>query len=304
MWQYLLAQETYEAYRDLSEHYLLKYEIVNPYSPTNMGRPGYCFFPWGDRMLPIAIWLFFVALILFWVYRRINVASLYCHLSLACATLAGTLLYFFRTSFPSHVGVLLAYLSIAWILGCFVGFLVMLLIDKLPNFGVPENYLLHPVTGFPKRFIAYVVAAVLVVVMWSLSFKVGKFVLSEFNGDASFFWMTNVIYICLIGTIGNAVLPWVTLYDKPLLGGGYMQTLRPLLVINGPAQRYEIMFSCVSVCVLYAIVCVWARGSVNGADFMGLVLMSVIGMSIIRAENTRTSEVIEAKVERKKGLWN
>ena len=306
LWNLFLAQDTYEAYRQLSRHPMMKYHFSNPFFITLLDLDGYCFFPWPDVGLPLALWCFFIGAMALWIYKRINTGAVYCLLGMGFLGFSIAMGGFFRSGFPHHYGVTLAYFSLAFIFGGFASMGTMIAVDKLPNFGIKENALLHSVTGFPKRYISYVIGTVLVAAVCIpllLCTEIGNFVLAEFNHDNDLFMMTSAGFVLLVGTLGNLALPWKTMYDRPLLGGGYMQALQPIFTLNGPATHSEMMYSIIGACAFFSIMEFCVKGSFSAADFIGLLLIAGIGFSIINAEIHRGA-VRDVHASARKGLWN
>ncbi|MBQ7569211.1 hypothetical protein IJT17_10490 [bacterium] len=301
---YWLAQETYEAYKAMCTSYNLRYKITNPFSLINLDKPDYCFFPWPDRIVSIGIWMIFLAIILMWVYKRINVSSVYAFMSLGFAGLGGSLLLGFQTAYPRPEFVFSAFLSLTLIIASLSGFLTVMAVDKLPYFGFPDKYLLHEQTGYPLRYLPYAIGGIILLLMWLLSFSAGKFFSAECLHNKSVIYMVFGLLVLFSGVFGYAMVPFVTLYDRPLLGGGYAKIIEPMLKITGPAKRYEIIYSVIALCALYAITAVFVKGTITGDDFIGILCMGGVGLGIIHAELHRSSAHVDVKVKKKSGVWN
>ncbi len=301
---FLLCQETYEAYKAICTNYRLRYNITNPYRLSNLGRPDYCFFPWPDDVFSIGVWLVFCAVVAFWIYKRVNTSAVYGCIGIGFAGLGGSLLLGFQTAFPKAVYVFVFVLSLFILLSGLSGFLTILAVDKLPYFSFPDKLLLHHKTGFPQRYIPFLIGLILLTGLWSCNETVRNICLAELRHDDALFYLCLIGGVSLCGILGYALIPFVTLYDQPLLGGGYRVIIEPLLKINGPAKRYEIIAFALSICAVYGMSAMLTRG-IGGFDFAGLVCLGVIGAGIVRSELLRGSkQKYEIAVKKNAGLWN
>lgn len=304
MWNFWLGQETFEAYKLISKHPRIKFKMENPYRLTNLDKPDYCFFPWPDHMMSIGIWLIFVAIILFWVYRRINKSDVYAYASLGCGGLGISFLMGFTCAYPPPVFMLLAVVSLTIFLGSLSCFFTVLCVDKLPYFGINDKYLIDNENGFPLWYISYIISAIIVVFTWNLSFSGGKFFWACLGHNYTLVYLLLALMIAFGGVFGNAALPYITMYDRPLLGGGYAKILEPLLKKNGKASRSEVICAVILFCALYTIILGVFKEELTGDDYIGVISMACICMGILHGEIMRTSDNVKVVIKRDKGLWN
>lgn len=288
----LLAQETFESYKEIGTHPEFFYDLVNPFNPEFLLEPGNFFNPWVASVTVYTVWGFLLGALLLWIYYRLNDASVFLNLGVTLLSFSVLLPLFFRKAFPHPGGLLLATL-------CFLSLVVNLTtvigvaaVQKLPYFGVDEKALSDPKTGAVRPYLLYLLATVLLLVPY-FSFRIVAWFLYALVGHSSLLaWTVLLLMIALAGYLGTLLLPWREVPGQTILGGGPLKELAPIFSMPGPATREEVVMVGLGTFVLYAGVLFMFKGfgSVSAADILGLVMMSLMAFNIMRAELDRSAK--------------
>lgn len=303
-WCSLLAQETFESYKAICTFPRLRYILTNPYRPEYINQPGYCFFSWPDKVESLGIWLIFLGVLLLWIYKRINVAKVYACMGTGLLGLGLSLMMGFQCAFPHVVYLLISYLSLGFFVAGIAGMLTVVLSNKLPYYGVKEKYLISSATGLPQRYLTFIIGSVILAIAWKFSFSVGDFVFAEFQHNSDIFYRCGALLIVLVGVLGYACIPIKTKYDGFSFNEEIITYVEPLLRINGPAKRKELLYSMIGVCLLFFIVVTTVKQGIDSADFVGMMIISCICLAFVHAENSKSKDFSKVLPKHKRGLWN
>jgi len=246
-----------------------------------------------------------MGLVVLWVYRRVNDASLFLNISVSLFALGAVNLLFFRTAFPHVLGLLGVAVSLFFVLVNLCTILCVASVQKLPYFGLDEKVLSDPQDGSVRPWVMYVVAALVVAIPLKMEQDLWRF-LSAMTDNLVFVTLVVVAgVIVLTGMVGNQLLPWRVLTEHPILGGGFMRELAPIYTMPGPATRGEIMLVGMSTFVAYLAVVFVFKEKVSGADFFGLFVVATLAFNIIRAELARSAKVgVVEKKPLRRGPWS
>jgi len=300
-----LAQETFEGYQGIAVHESIVSRLVNPFDPAQFLQPGSFFYPFVANTTENFLLCLLFGLLVLWVHRRVNDTPLFQNIALGLFGVGLVLLAFFRTAFPSTLGMLALATCLYAVVLNFTVVVCVAAVQKLPYFGLDEKVLSDPRDGSVRPWLPYAVAALLVLGPYWMIDDLSRVLLSMSGNIAFLAWVVLAGMITLVGMVGNEILPWRVLTDHPILGGGYMRELAPIFSMPGPATRGEVMLIGIGGFVAYLVILFLFKSQVTGADMLGLFLVATVALNIIRAELARSarSEVPESKPLRK-SAWH
>jgi len=300
-----LAQETFEGYKQIAVHDSIASRLVNPFDPGQFLQPGSFFYPYVANTPENFLICLLMGILVLWVHRRVNDTSLFQNIAIGLFGLGLVLLAFFRTAFPTVLGLLALLTCLYVVVLNFAVVVCVAAVQKLPYFGLDEKVLSDPRDGSIRPWLPYAVAGLLVLGPYWMVDDLSRVLLSLCGNIPFLAWVVLAGMVTLVGLVGNKILPWRVLTDHPILGGGYMRELAPIFSMPGPATRGEVMLIGIGGFVAYLVILFLFKGQVTGADMLGLFLVATVALNIIRAELARSArvEVPESRPLRK-SAWH
>lgn len=290
-------QNSYSAYQDILVHPEFGYVGDNPYLPANLLEIGRFFVPFSD-----SVWWFFIGamvmgVLFLWVYRRVNDTEVFEHTGWTLVAFAMVMLIFFRGPFPNWFGMLLlTYLTLA-VLVNLVTILAVAAVQKLPYMGVDEKLLADPRDGSVKPHVLYGLAVLIILGVYLFIPPYGDVARAALqywpvqgSGTLLMWGIVLPSFIFLTGFLALHHLPWRLVPGQTVLGGGPLRELAPIFRMDGPAPRGEVVLVALATFLIFAssLFLLKGAGQVSGADVAGLMFMSALAFTIMRAELNRS----------------
>ncbi len=298
-----LAQETFEAYKGIAGHPSMS--LDNPFEPNRLLQQGNFFYPFAGHTLENTVMCLLAALVVLWVYHRVNNAPLFLNISVSLFALGAVNLVFFRTAFPQALGLVGAGVSLFFVMVNLCAILCVASVQKLPYFGLDEKVLSDPGDGSVRPWVMFVMAALVVLTPFKMVEDLWRFLSAMTDNIAFLAYVVVAGVIVLAGMVGNQLLPWRVLTEHPILGGGFMRELAPIFSMPGPATRGEVMLVGMTTFVAYLAVVFLFKEKVSGADLFGLFVVATLAFNIIRAELARSAKVgVVEKRPLRRSPWN
>ncbi len=294
--------QTFESYKEIACERMAS-RIDNPYAIAQL-KAGSYFFPWPDERWIFALWCAILAVMMLWLYFRVNETNLYRNLGVCFAGLSLTSMVFFGSAFPHPGGLFIAAVFIAGIMVNLSCVLAVAFVYKLPYYlGVKEDALSDSSTGQIKIIPFGIAAFIVVLLPYFFSGNMYYYVKQLFDGNLLWLYLVFVAMFLLAVVWGRIIVPLEDI-ENPVLGGdAKIKYVRPIFNHTGPSDRTEVIGIGLALCVVYGIVMLLFKGGISSTDIMGLLIIIALAVGIVHGEVMKSASKKPEMLVTKKSVW-